>query len=114
MCNCEECRFMAELRKRIAACDVEWIQGVVAAARMDLEHANSIIDGSWPDADEIIAEIKIAIRVVQGRPEVITLGLNGSGYATVVACALGYRAAGDKYANLAKVRYPAQDLVRVV
>ena len=47
---------MAELRKRIAACDVEWIQGVVAAARMDLEHANSIIDGSWPDADEIIAE----------------------------------------------------------
>jgi len=42
------------------------------------------------------------------------LGLNGSGYATVVACALGYRAAGDKYANLAKVRYPAQDLVRVV
>jgi nitroreductase len=42
------------------------------------------------------------------------LGLNGSGYATVVACALGYRAAGDKYASLAKVRYPAQDLVRVV
>jgi nitroreductase len=42
------------------------------------------------------------------------LHLNGSGYATVVACALGYRAAGDKYATLAKVRYPAQDLVRVV
>ena len=33
------------------------------------------------------------------------LGLNGSGYATVVACALGYRAASDKYANLPKVRY---------
>ncbi|MFA7234301.1 MAG: hypothetical protein WC076_09330 [Terrimicrobiaceae bacterium] len=30
-------------------------------------------------ADEITGEIKVAIRVVQGRPEVITLGLNGSG-----------------------------------
>ncbi len=42
------------------------------------------------------------------------LGLEGSGYATVVACALGYRAASDKYAGLAKVRYEAADLVRVV
>ena len=42
------------------------------------------------------------------------LNLNGTGYATVVACALGYRAAGDKYAKLAKVRYTTQDLVRVV
>ena len=30
-------------------------------------------------ADEITAEIKVGIRVVQGRPETITLGLNGSG-----------------------------------
>lgn len=42
------------------------------------------------------------------------LDLPGTGYATVVACALGYRGAGDKYANLAKVRYSPQDLVRVV
>jgi nitroreductase len=42
------------------------------------------------------------------------LNLHGSGYATVVACALGYRAAADKYAALAKVRYPTADLVRVV
>jgi len=42
------------------------------------------------------------------------LGLNGSGYKTVVACALGYRAASDKYANLAKVRYSAADLIRLV
>jgi hypothetical protein len=40
------------------------------------------------------------------------LDLAGSGYATVVACALGYRAAGDKYAGLAKVRYEARDLIR--
>ena len=42
------------------------------------------------------------------------LGLNGSGYATVVACALGYRAATDKYANLPKVRYEAKELVQQV
>ena len=42
------------------------------------------------------------------------LNLSGTGYATVVACALGYRGASDKYASLAKVRYPAQDLVQVV
>jgi nitroreductase len=42
------------------------------------------------------------------------LGLDGSGYKTVMACALGYRAAGDKYAGLAKVRYEAADLLRVV
>ena len=42
------------------------------------------------------------------------LKLAGSGYKTVVACALGYRAASDKYASLAKVRYESADLVRVV
>ena len=42
------------------------------------------------------------------------LKLNGSGYATVVACALGYRSAGDKYAGLAKVRYELQDLIQTV
>ena len=42
------------------------------------------------------------------------LGLNGSGYATVVACALGYRAAGDKYASLPKVRYKTHELVQQI
>jgi nitroreductase len=42
------------------------------------------------------------------------LGLNYSGYATVVACALGYRAATDKYAGLPKVRYEANELVQQV
>ena len=40
------------------------------------------------------------------------LGLEGSGFATVVACALGYRASGDKYATLPKVRFTAADLVK--
>jgi nitroreductase len=42
------------------------------------------------------------------------LGLNYSGYATVVACALGYRTATDKYASLTKVRYEANELVQPV
>jgi nitroreductase len=42
------------------------------------------------------------------------LKLDGTGYKTVVALALGYRAAGDKYASLAKVRYDAADLIKVV
>ena len=42
------------------------------------------------------------------------LGLNGSGYKTVVALALGYRAANDKYASLAKIRYESAELIKVV
>jgi nitroreductase len=38
------------------------------------------------------------------------LGLPATGYQTVVACAAGYRAAGDKYATLPKVRYVADEL----
>ena len=42
------------------------------------------------------------------------LNLADSGYATVMACALGYRAAGDKYASLAKVRYETKDVVQYI
>ena len=42
------------------------------------------------------------------------LGLAGTGYKTVVALALGYRAASDKYASLAKIRYETSELVKVV
>ena len=42
------------------------------------------------------------------------LGLNGSDYASVVCCALGYRSANDKYADLAKVRYEPTELLTVV
>jgi nitroreductase len=42
------------------------------------------------------------------------LNLNASGYATVMACALGYRSANDKHAGLAKVRYEIKDLVKTV
>ena len=40
------------------------------------------------------------------------LGLEGTEFETVVACAAGYRAAEDKYAAVPKVRFPASDLIR--
>ncbi len=39
------------------------------------------------------------------------LGLTGSGYATVVACAAGYRSAQDKYASSPKVRNPPNAVI---
>jgi len=42
------------------------------------------------------------------------LKLDGTGYRTVVACALGYRAATDKYAAQTKVRYETKELVQYV
>jgi nitroreductase len=41
------------------------------------------------------------------------LKLPEQGFATVVACAAGYRAVDDKYADLAKVRYPQAEVVEV-
>lgn len=38
------------------------------------------------------------------------LGLQDSGYTSVVACALGYRADTDKYASQKKVRYTADEV----
>ena len=39
------------------------------------------------------------------------LGIAGTNYATVVACATGYRAAEDKYANMKKVRFKPEDVI---
>ena len=40
------------------------------------------------------------------------LGLEGGEFTTVVACAAGYRSAGDKYASLPKVRFPASEVIQ--
>jgi nitroreductase len=42
------------------------------------------------------------------------LGLSEKGYATVVACAAGYRAEDDKYANLAKVRFLKDEVIETL
>jgi nitroreductase len=40
------------------------------------------------------------------------LGLIGSGYATAVACALGYRSDEDKYATVPKARFDRSEVIR--
>jgi len=40
------------------------------------------------------------------------LGLENTGYATVVACALGYRAADDKYAATPKARFKREQVIQ--
>lgn len=42
-----------------------------------------------------------------------TLDLAEAGYATVVACAAGYRAEDDKYSELAKVRFAKSEMIDV-
>jgi nitroreductase len=42
------------------------------------------------------------------------LGLEGSGYKSVVACAFGYRSADDKYAAAPKVRFELSDLIKTI
>jgi nitroreductase len=41
------------------------------------------------------------------------LGLESTPFRTVVACPVGYRAEADKYATLAKVRFPIEELVEL-
>lgn len=42
------------------------------------------------------------------------LGLTEQGYSTVVVCPAGYRAEDDKYATLAKVRYPTEEVIQYI
>ncbi len=42
------------------------------------------------------------------------LGLNGSGYKTAMAVALGYRSQDDKYQLMKKVRFPESELIEVI
>lgn len=42
------------------------------------------------------------------------LSLESSGFTTTVACAMGYRSSDDKYAELPKVRYSADEILKTV
>ncbi len=42
------------------------------------------------------------------------LGLTQKGYASVLVCPLGYRAADDKYATTPKVRYPLSEVIEQI
>jgi nitroreductase len=42
------------------------------------------------------------------------LGLSGSGFRTVVACPVGYRASDDKYAQVKKIRFPNNEMIKKI
>jgi nitroreductase len=42
------------------------------------------------------------------------LGLTGSGFKTVVACPVGYRAADDKYAQVKKIRFSNNEMIKKI
>ena len=42
------------------------------------------------------------------------LGISAQGFRTVVACAAGYRAVDDKYAQSPKVRFKTEDVIQVI
>ena len=42
------------------------------------------------------------------------LGLSARDFTTVVACAAGYRSEADKYASLAKVRFPKSEILETL
>ena len=42
------------------------------------------------------------------------LGLPAKGFNAIVSCPAGYRADGDKYAGLPKVRFPKKDLLEIL
>ena len=67
--------------------------GIFMAAAALLEVDTCAIEGFSPEAYDRI------------------LGLEYSAYRSCVVCAAGYRSASDKYASLAKVRYPASELI---
>jgi hypothetical protein len=41
------------------------------------------------------------------------LGLEGTGYETVVCCAVGFRSKEDPYASAKKVRFPASKVIEI-
>jgi nitroreductase len=42
------------------------------------------------------------------------LGLTGTNLATAMVCVAGYRSEGDKYATMAKIRFPKEELIQYV
>ena len=59
----------------------------------------------------ILGKAQGFVKIVRDRKYDEILGLKGTGYATVSACPVGYRADDDKYASAPKVRFAAKELI---
>ncbi|HTO02132.1 MAG TPA: nitroreductase family protein, partial [Opitutus sp.] len=84
-----------------------------AEGRLDMwqTHQVYIALGSFMTAAALLAVDTCPMEGFQPAQFDEILELNASGYASVVACAAGYRQAGDKYASTKKVRFKHDDVI---
>lgn len=88
------------------------VQGKDAAAQKDWAARQLYIAlGQLMGAAAALAVDTCALEGIDPAAYTEILGLKGTGYEAVVACAVGYRSAEDKYASLKKVRYPAARVI---
>lgn len=84
-----------------------------AAGRLDTwqTHQIYIALGQFMAAAALLGVDTCPMEGIQASRYDEILGLTGSKYATVVACAAGYRAADDRQASRPKVRFRAEDVI---
>jgi nitroreductase len=82
-------------------------------ARLDVwqEHQVYIALGQFVAAAALVGVDTCAMEGFDPKQVDEVLGLGGTGYASVVCCAAGYRAADDKYATTPKVRFKPDDVI---
>ena len=84
-----------------------------AAGTLDMwqEHQIYIALGQFMVSAALLAVDTCPMEGIEPQKYDEILGLAGSNYATVVACAAGYRLPDDKYANMKKVRFRPEDVI---
>jgi len=95
----------------------DMIMGFISRARTQgkldpwQEHQVYIALGQFMAAAALVGVDTCPMEGIEPAKYDAILGLEGSGYATVVACAAGHRSAEDKYAAVPKVRFAADDVI---
>jgi nitroreductase len=89
------------------------LAGAAKAGTLDAWQANQIYIalGQFMAAAALIGVDTCPMEGIDRAKYDEVLGLDGTDFATVVACPAGYRAADDKYASAPKVRFKAADVV---
>ena len=88
-------------------------EGVIAVARasLDKDFPMGPLVGGFMTAAALLGVDTCPMEGLDPAQYDEILGLRAQGYATVCACAVGYRSAEDKYAAAPKVRYPLDQVI---
>ena len=89
------------------------LAGAAKAGTLDAWQANQIYIalGQFMAAAALIGVDTCPMEGIDRAKYDEVLGLDGTDFATVVACPAGYRAADDKYATAPKVRFKSEDVI---